>query len=246
MSDQNFDSIAQKFQQNIYGTTKGRLRHEVLTHFIDKLIPLKAGMHILDAGGGTGELIDNIYEPERQITLNDISADALEIAKQRLPDNVTIHQGELQDIVGTQSWDVIFCHAVLEWLVNPLDVLPLLVNNLKSGGYLSLSFFNQDAKLFSNAIYGNFEYIDNGLKVRNTVRLNPKNPQKPAEVLNALEALDVDVLHTAGVRCFHDYVLNKAIYSERYEDLRRVEIEYATQEPFKWLGRYFHIILRKR
>ncbi len=34
-----------------------------------------------------------------------------------------------------------------------------MYKNMKPGARLSLSFFNQDANLFANAIYGNFDYI---------------------------------------------------------------------------------------
>ena len=34
--DQSFDKFADKFEKNIYGSTKGQLRHELLVHYLNQ------------------------------------------------------------------------------------------------------------------------------------------------------------------------------------------------------------------
>lgn len=183
--------------------------------------------------------------------LNDISAESLALAREKLLEfsHVEFIQGDLLNnkepvVIETQA-DCVVCHAVLEWTVEPKQVIQDLINFLKPNGLLSLSFFNRDAAVFSNALYGNFEYIEKGLNVRNQVRLNPKNPQRPVDVLSWLQACGLVIEETAGVRCFHDYMRNRDHQIEKYDQLLALEQSLATAEPYKWLGRYFHIVARK-
>lgn len=244
--DQSFDRIAEKFEKNIYGTTKGRLRHELLEHYLLQHLSATP-MRVLDAGGGTGVMSKTLAALGHQVLLNDVSEDALSIARQKLADfsQVSYHCGPLQSLAEQEPFDLILCHAVLEWLSQPLDAIDGLLTKLAPGGKLSLSFFNRDAHLFSNIIYGNFDYIDKDFVVPNRVRLNPNKAVCPAEVLHFLEAAGMQVVHKAGIRCFHDYVRDKSIQTTHYEQLKAKELEYGTSHPYVWLGRYFHLIAIK-
>lgn len=59
MVDRNFDDIADKFTQNIYGTTKGKIREAVIWQDLNSLLDLLPSkpLKILDAGGGEGLLL---------------------------------------------------------------------------------------------------------------------------------------------------------------------------------------------
>lgn len=246
--DQSFNAIANKFETNIYGSTKGQLRHQLLWHYLQTVLPdAAANVTVLDAGGGTGEMTRPLLEKGFRVTLNDISEDVLAIAQEKLSGfkDLSFDCGSVQDIRHLQ-FDIIICHAVLEWLQKPLDAIAHLISLLPSGGILSLSFFNQDAHRFGNLLYGNFDYVKKGLKQRNTVRLNPNNAQAPGDVLSFLASQPVDVIHEAGIRCFHDYLKDPSMQSSRYDELFEMELKYGTQHPYKWLGKYFHVMVRRR
>jgi S-adenosylmethionine-dependent methyltransferase len=119
------------------------------------------------------------------------------------------------------------------------------VSLVKPGGHLSLSFFNYDAQLFGNMLYGNFDYVEQGMTSKNIVRLSPNNPQKPKEILAQLETLPIQVRKKAGIRCFHDYLKQPEKQTSEYEQLKQLEIEYGSTEPYLWLGKYFLIIAEK-
>lgn len=243
----SFNGIANKFDQNIYGTTKGQLRHQLLLHYLhDYLHGPK--LKVLDAGGGTGIMSYEFAKLGHDVVLVDVSDDALAIATERLSEckYMDIQHCELQAIQG--EYDLILCHAVLEWLDEPQACLSHLWGLLKPKGMLSLSFFNQDAKIFNNLLYGNFDYVQDGLPNRNTVRLNPHNAQKPLVVLDCLNAFaDLSIQCSAGLRCFHDYISDKTKIDEQFDKLVAMEKLYGTQAPYKWLGKYFYIqALRKQ
>ena len=159
-TDQNFDDIADKFEKNIYGTTKGQLRHELLLHYLKPHLP-ESNSHILDAGGGTGEFSKAMLALGYEVTLNDVSSQQLDIAKAKLPgQSLHIHCGELQTLEG--QYPLVVCHAVLEWLQQPLQGIETLLSLVQPGGKLSLSFFNKDAARFGNLLYGNFDFVKSG------------------------------------------------------------------------------------
>jgi S-adenosylmethionine-dependent methyltransferase len=247
--DTFFDGIANKFDKNIYGTSKGRLRHQMLTHYLSDFIHLKTPLKVLDAGGGTGMMSLAFAQNDHHVTLCDGSSEVLDIARKRL-ENYTNTRIEHLDILSLQQaggFNLILCHAVLEWVQNPLDIIDKLFTQLESGGHLSLSFFNRDAALFNNAIWGNFDYIEKGMNVRNQVRLNPHNAQRPSEIIGyiKLHYSHYDIEHMAGIRCFHDYLQDRSKQIDEYEKILELEMKYATQAPFMWLGKYFHLIIKK-
>jgi S-adenosylmethionine-dependent methyltransferase len=246
--DQSFDTIANKFESNIYGSTKGQLRHDLLLHYLDsQLFTKEAGLHILDVGGGTGVMSRSLVDRGHSVVLSDISKDAIHIAKDKFKakENIEFVHCDLNSLTNVYSSDLVVCHAVLEWLQAPLDTLSKLIDQIRENGYLSLSFFNQDAQRFGNLLYGNFDYVHGGMKVKNRVRLSPNNALVPQSVLSFLAGQPVKIIHKAGIRCFHDYLKNPDMQQSHYQQLKQMEITYGSQEPYLWLGKYFHIILQK-
>ncbi|WP_158968846.1 methyltransferase [Paraglaciecola sp. L3A3] len=245
--DRSFNDIADKFQKNIYGSTKGRLRHELLLAHLIQHTPISyGGMTILDAGGGTGMMTESLLNMQHKVTLTDIAMDPLDIAKQKLTGlgDFSLINADILSL-GEQQYDLVICHAVLEWVKNPQQVLVKLASMVKPNGYLSLSFFNRDAQLFGNMCYGNFDYVEQGMKVKNRVRLTPNNPLRPSHVLAEFEALPLTIKHQAGIRCFHDYLRDLDKQEKHYQQLKKLELEYGWQQPYLWLGKYFQIIAQK-
>jgi len=229
--DQNFDKFADKFEKNIYGSTKGRLRHELLVHHLHNSISLEGmPLDVLDAGGGTGVMTEVMLNLGHNVTLSDMSSEVLSLARQKLGENINldIQHMDILSLSNQKQYDLVVCHAVLEWLRDPVEVMRKLVDLVKPGGHLSLSFFNHDAQLFGNMLYGNFDYIEQGMTTKNIVRLSPNNPQKPKFILTQLEALPVKVIKQAGIRCFHDYLKQSDKQSSDYAQLKRLEIQYGS------------------
>ncbi len=245
--DQYFDGIAKKFATNIYGTTKGRLRHLLLVETLMPYLQNSQRLKVMDLGGGTGIMTKVVADAGHEVTLVDASEDVLELAREYLAEvpGVTIRQGTIQSEKDIAQQDLVICHAVLEWLAEPLAAVTDIYQQMKPGSALSLTFFNRDAALFGNAVYGNFDYISRGMKVKNQVRLNPNNPLVPAEVIAHAESLGFSVKSVTGIRCFHDYMKDKHLDDEQFEALVALEKQYMHQPPYCWLGKYIHLMLQK-
>ena len=244
-SDHIFDGIASKFASNIYGTTKGKLRQIILCDVLEPHID--SPMNIIEVGGGTGVMTAHLASKGHRVVLTDASADVLALAKENLADfdNVTIRQQYLTAIDDLGDYDLVVCHAVLEWLSEPYDALRFLFDNMRTGAKLSLSFFNKDAALFANALYGNFDYIARGMKVKNQVRLNPKQPLSAKEITPYCESLGFHIHSKTGIRCFHDYLKDKSQQTTHFDSVLELERKYNQTDPYMWLGKYFHLLLEK-
>lgn len=249
LTDTFFDGIANKFDENIYGTSKGRLRHQMLLQYLSDYIQLNTPLNVLDAGGGTGMMSLEFAKAGHNIVLCDGSSEVLKIAQQRLASfaNAKTLQADILSLCDNKDFDLILCHAVLEWVQEPTAVIDKLFSQLRVGGCMSLSFFNRDAALFNNAIWGNFDYINAGLKTRNQVKLNPHNAQRPADIIEYLQVKypTYTIEHMAGIRCFHDYLHDRSKQVTEYDQLLEMEMKYAKQVPYMWLGKYFHMLIRK-
>ncbi len=253
-SDRNFDSIAAKFQQNIYQTSKGQLRQLVLQRDLAELPLLAAPTQVLDIGAGQGQLALWLAAQGHQVHLTDVSAEMLAMAAQSaagqgLTARLSFSNQSLQQLAADparqQQYPLVLCHAVLEWLADPEQAIAQLTSLLAPGGMLSLMFYNIDAKRLSNIIYGNFNYVLRDLSYKKKVSLSPQHPLDPAKVSQWCQQQGLQQLSKTGVRCFHDYLRDRSQQQTQFDLLLETELRYNRLEPYASLGRYQHLLLQK-
>ena len=253
LTDHNFDTIAQKFVKNIYGTTKGKIRSEVvwdeLLHCLS-LLP-KRPLRILDAGGGFGFFSQKLAALGHQVVLCDISGELLKEAEKQLSgkeyaDNIQLLHCSIQKLPEfiNGKFDLILNHAVLEWLADPKETLKGLLNFLCADGLLSLMFYNKEAQRFFNLLSGNFEFVAKGMIRKKVVRLTPTFPLIEKDLRIWLEEFNMQIIQKTGVRVLHDYLKERSHCEEKFELLLAMEKQYCHQEPYASLGRYTHLTVK--
>ncbi|MFM2482684.1 methyltransferase domain-containing protein [Celerinatantimonas sp. YJH-8] len=249
MTDQNFDQLSHKFNRNIYGTIKGKIRAAVLMNDLRQYTPITTQrLRILDAGGGFGFISQQLAAQGHEVVLCDVSKTLLDQAQHAIdhhpsPLPIQLLHCAIQDLPkALGQFDLILCHAVLEWLEDGFDTLTHLKSFLRQNGRLSLMFYNQEAQRFHALVCGNFSYIRNGLKAKKTVRLTPSHSYLLKEIQQWFQHWQLNVLHTSGVRVINDYL--KAGAREQFDDNQLIEMElkYADHPAYIELGRYIHII----
>ncbi|MYM62073.1 methyltransferase domain-containing protein [Pseudomaricurvus sp. HS19] len=259
-SDRNFDDLAHRFKRNVYDTLKGRIRLEILERDLREFLPGlftadARRLRILDAGGGQGQLGLSLAALGHELVICDLSAEMLKLAREKaaqlgLGERVTFHHGPVQEYVSemsrkTQTFDLILCHAVLEWVVEPQQLLQILTAGLRAGGFLSLSYYNVNSIKMKNLLRTNFRKVidDDYRGYRGS--LTPTWPREPDEVDRWLAALPLERLCCSGIRCFHDYLLDPASRQNEPEQQLLLERRLSREEPWRQLARYIHVLSRK-
>lgn len=175
MQDKNFDKLAHKFAKNIYGTPKGEIRAAVLWRDLSSaLAPFgDKKLRILDAGGGFGFFSQKLARLGHEVVLCDISQEMLIQAQAHIdastePLNIELIHAPIQALSVEQNgvFDLILCHAVVEWLTDAQRTMEGLLTMLKPNGLFSLMFYNKEAMRFHALISGNFDYVAADLKVK--------------------------------------------------------------------------------
>lgn len=122
---------------------------QVSTAFISE-VNLPKNASIIDVGAGDGLLVDWLLENDfGQITVLDISASALQKAKNRLGDPASKVNWEVADIVDFEpkrKFDFWHDRAVFHFLTEPKDqqtYLRLVECSIPSGGYLLVMTFSR-------------------------------------------------------------------------------------------------------
>ena len=257
--DRNFDDISAHFEKKIYGGLKGEIRLAVLRHDIFGWVKSWQQTHnrplrVLDVGAGLAQISIELAKDGHDVTINDISANMLEIAKQNAGEaaqNITWHTCPYQQLDDklTGKYDLILCHAVLEWLAEPKLIMDFfdrwLVDDRAEKGVLSLCFYNPASFVYRNLVMGNFNLLNNKDFKADNGSLTPNHPVAKDEVLAWINDHHYQILHTSGLRVFHDYSPLKRGGHTNPQAVIEMEVAYSGQDPYKWLGRYLHFLVSK-
>ena len=257
-TDRSFDAIADHFEKKVYGGLKGDIRLAVLRRDIfdyTKKLSKTLGrpLRILDVGAGLAQIAIELASQGHTLVINDISANMLEKAQanaESVEKDLDIRwyicpYQELEEKLAsnTEKFDLIMCHALLEWLAEPAAVMNFFDRHLSANGALSLCFYNPASFDYRNLIMGNFNLLDNSeYKADNEKSLTPNHPVAKEEVESWLRAHEYQTILASGLRVFHDYAPLKRGGHNDPDAVIRMELRYSQLEPYKWLGRYLHIL----
>jgi len=263
-ADRSFDAIADHFEKKVYGGLKGEIRLAVLRRDIFEYSAqmseaLGRPLHILDVGAGLAQIAIELAAQGHNVVINDISANMLEKAKasaEKIDKKLDItwyvcpYQALEEKLAETEKFDLIMSHALLEWLAEPAAVMDFFDQHLTDNGALSVCFYNPASFDYRNLVMGNFNLLDslldgNDYKADNKKSLTPNHPVAKEEVESWLKAHDYQTLRSSGLRVFHDYAPLKRGGHNDPDAVIRMELRYSQLEPYKWLGRYLHILAKR-
>jgi S-adenosylmethionine-dependent methyltransferase len=250
-SDNHFEQLSQRFARNIYATDKGQIRLRLLQQDLTPLLAPPKQL-ILDAGGGQGQLARWCAQQGHQLVLCDRSAQMLEQARhanqqQQLSDRFELIESAIEDfcVQDPRQFDLILCHAVLEWVDDPERLLAGLIQRLKPGGRLSLMFYNRHSIVLRNGLRGNFRKALSSDLSGDGTGLTPTHPCRPEQIEAILQQLQLTIELRAGVRCFYDYLPIKVRQEYKFDDILEMEQTFRHQPPYNLMARYIHLIGHK-
>ena len=253
-SDIVFDGMADTFAKEIYGTTKGDVRLHLLWHDLLAQLPAasRGNLQVIDVGAGMGQIAGRIAALGHEVTLCDPSRDMLEkayasIHEAGLSDQTHFVCSTVQELAGkiVEQFDIVICHAVLEWLAEPEKTLSSILSLLKPKGHLSLMFYNRNAAVLKRALKGDF------LGALEKSRVVPEDGQKPTPldpdtVQSWLSGSGLRIVSKAGIRIFHDHLPESSKTPGELEKLLEFETEFSRREPFASLAQHIHVMCRRR
>src|SRR5204863_2066431 len=127
----DFDVLGTDFER-MYDSSWGQVRlGVVLADLLEHVPRLRdGGLRVLDAGGGAGRIAIELARLGNEVVLCDPSRAMLDRAESAiraagLSDAITVIHAPVQEVrvPPEQRFDVITCHAVIEWLVDPARAL---------------------------------------------------------------------------------------------------------------------------
>ncbi|WP_263140664.1 methyltransferase domain-containing protein [Pseudomonas sp. RIT-PI-AD] len=247
MSDRHFDELATRFAEKIYGGAKGEIRLAVLQADLLEALPERP-LRILDVGAGLGHMALWLAEGGHDVTLAEPAAPMLEGARERFAAaglQASFLQAPWQALPERLEgdYDLVLCHAVLEWLAEPLAILPTLRRLTAADGWLSLAFYNKDALIYRNLLKGHFRKLRQAHFAGEGQSLTPQRPQDPRQLATHLETA-WRIESRSGVRVFHDYMPAEFQAKADPADLLEMELAHRRHPAFAGLGRYLHWVCR--
>jgi S-adenosylmethionine-dependent methyltransferase len=219
--------------------------HSVVVNDIsaNMLAKAKASFDIKKAAANNDNLSAATFGAVNFGTITWVVCPYQELAETLNADNVDNNTDNNADKFDLIKFDLILCHALLEWLAEPAAIMDFFGSQLTDNGALSLCFYNPASFDYRNLIMGNFNLLDNtDYKADNKKSLTPNHPVAKQEVESWLQAYHYQTVLTSGLRVFHDYAPLKRGGHNDPEAVIRMELRYSQQEPYKWLGRYLHIL----
>jgi S-adenosylmethionine-dependent methyltransferase len=263
-----FEAKAEAWEDYM-ATPLGQLRQQLTLHYLAQhLGSLPRSLKVLDAGGGTASYALPLAQQGHQVCLLDFSAQMLAIARQRveqldpsLLEQMDFCQTPVEEtprLFPPDHFDLVLCHTLLEYVLEPREVLRALSTVLRPGGLISVLFANPYADALRWALAR-----EDPEKAR--LALRPSSGQAlrerissadlfglprrtfPAEVVQeALVDAGVEVVAEYGVRIFADYLpVEKLADPEFLARLLELEVAAGALHPYRLIARYTHLLGRK-
>jgi S-adenosylmethionine-dependent methyltransferase len=261
VKDENrFESDATRYASYLR-STEGRLRSDLTVANLLDLLPAppeNGSLRALDLGCGTGTASLRLASLGIHITLLDSSPAMLEVAEQTsktegLADKITLKQGDaarVADIFQPQSFNIILCHNLLEYVDEPAVLLRAAAGLLHdSSAILSILVRNQAGEVLKAALKtGDLNSAEHNLTAEwgHESLYGGKVRLFTPDILNTmLEHASLTPVARRGVRVISDYLSQLSCRAADYEQICSLERKLGSRQEFFAIARYMHVLVRR-
>jgi S-adenosylmethionine-dependent methyltransferase len=241
-------------------TPQGRLRTDLAFANLQELLPQPAPPRLfraLDIGSGSGNIAVRLAQLGVHVALLDSSSAMLEIANHRAREagvaaNVVLKQGDatqVADLFPGESFDLILCHNVLEFLDDPRAVLHGAAQAMRdSTATLSVLVRNRAGEVFKSAIQaGNLAAAEHCLTAEwgnESLFGSPVRLFTPDSLRAALKDAPLAVIAERGVRVLSDYLPPTVLRDGDYARILALERKLGGRPEFAAVARYTQYLIR--
>jgi S-adenosylmethionine-dependent methyltransferase len=240
-------------------TPEGRLRLDLSFANLQDFLPQATrSLHALDLGGGTGAIAVRLARLGVHVTLLDASVPMLDFAKHAareagVAERIALKHGDaaqFANLFPAESFDVILCHNILEYVDDPCAVLRSTARALRdSSSIISVLVRNQAGEVLKAAIQdGDLAATEHNLTAEwgheslygGRVRLfTPESLH--AMLLDSSLALTKE----CGVRVLSDYLPPSVSRTDEYQRILELERKLGRRPEFAAVARYTHCLAHR-
>jgi S-adenosylmethionine-dependent methyltransferase len=261
LEDENrFENDASRYDAYL-DTPEGRLRTDLTFANLQEFLPVPDGttpLHALDLGGGTGAASVRLARLGLSVALLDSSSAMLDLAKRTVIDSgsgdkITLKRGDaarVAEIFESQSFDIVLCHNLLEYVDDPEAVLRAAQHEMRnSSSILSVLVRNQAGEVLRAALQtGDLVAAEDNLTAEwGQESLYGGNVRffTPERLEAMLKDASLRIAARRGVRIVSDYVPAKLSRSEQYQQIFVLERKLGARQEFFGVARYLHYLVRR-
>lgn len=205
------------------------------------------GKHILDFGSGMG-VTANHYAEDNHVVAVEPSETAVSKRWQENPYRQIIGSTEALGEFADASFDIIFCHNVLEYALDREQILKEFHRLLKPDGMLSIVKHNRPGRVMQMVVLLNdFEKANALLKGKNgaSADYGTIHYYSDSDITRWCPELRMESIF--GIRTFWDLQQNQECHrdSEWQEKMIEMELQVSQIEEYRNIAFFHHIILKK-
>jgi len=240
-------------------TPDGRLRLDLAFANLQEFLPhATEPLLALDLGCGTGAMAVRLAQLGLHVTSLDASEPMLEFAKRTareagVAERVAPKHGDATQLAALfpdQSFDVILCHNILEYIDDPGAVLRSAARALRSpSSIISIVVRNQAGDVLKAAIQdGDLAAAEQNLASEwgheslygGPVRLFTTNSLQAMLLESSLA-----VIAERGIRVLSDYLPPQVSRSDEYQRILELERKLSARPEFAAIARYTHCLAHR-
>ena len=219
----------------------GKLQYDIIFTFLESLKDQK----ILDFGSGFGIVGDFLAEKNQVIA---IEPNSEMIAERKQNFSYEQLQGSL-DLLQTlpdQSFDVIVCHNVLEYVSEPALYLAEFSRLLKKDGKISLLKHHEVGRIMHTVVFENDPEKAQHFLAGQEYQTHSMGAAKVYQVQEVTSGLPLEVEDYQGVRIFYGLQSNDYKTAPDWaEKMLEMELAVCNQSPYRDIAAFQHLWLSK-
>ncbi|WP_297430264.1 class I SAM-dependent methyltransferase [Clostridium sp.] len=217
-----------------------KMTWEQLKHIHDK--------KVLDFGSGSG-MTANHFAIDNEVIA--IEPDESMLQDRFRENNYIQIKGDIKELRNfeNESFDVILCHNVLEYVNERKEIINEFSRILKKKGYLSVLKHNRAGRVMQMVVLlNNFEHANELLEGKNghAQKFGMINYYENKELLEWSDKFEIERI--LGMRTFWDLQQNQEIQKDEawQEQMLEMELKVSELEEYKAIASFHHVILRKK
>lgn len=233
------------------GTGRLGLMTRLLTDALTAVSEPGRAPTVLDCGGGSGAYAVPLAVASAEVTVVDISADALATLRRRAEEagvSASVHavNGDVErlaDHIGAALFDLVLAHGILDAVDSVGATFAAMAAAVRPGGLMSVLVSNPFASVMARALAGEPALALQELRDLDA-GVSPGTGPDTVDRLCRAAGLCVESRHGIGV--FSDLVPGAALDAPGARDaLARLDAEAAARSPFADLAGRIHLLVRR-